>query len=154
MSKNLGHIFEKLLTRYLSTIEKKYRERYRAARQKSKVLAELKKETGIFIALSENDPEQRKIVEIFNVLYNRGSDVNEIFFCMRNIFNVHDHANLSKVVSRTLPEQVTFFIGGEDKALKYLSQEERNLMKFILRDVAYRKIHGNLDTMFTDEWVS
>jgi hypothetical protein len=73
---------------------------------------------------------------------------------MRNIFNVHDQAYLSKVVSRCMPEQVCVFIGGENKTLKYLPQEERNLMRFILRDVAYRKIHGNLDTMFADERVS
>jgi hypothetical protein len=148
MSKDLSKIFEKLLTRYISTIEKKYKERYKNSKDKELTVAELKKETGSIIGITNSDAEKSKLIDVFNHLYNRGDNINDIFLCLRNIFSLHETSFLSKEITRTWSEQIPVFIGEEEKALKYLPLEEKKLMQFIIRDMAYRKVHKYLDNMF------
>jgi hypothetical protein len=148
MSKDLNKTFEDLLKRYIIAIEKNYHSRFKRAKDKEFIKDELKKGTDFFIRFTEIETE--KLLKVFSAWYKRGENMNKIIAHLKDVFGNEEDVLPFKKIDET-GKEITLYLSEEDKALKKLALDERKLMKFLIRDTAYRTIQKKLPTMFEEE---
>lgn len=149
MSKDLNHVFGELLNRYVKTIEKDYKERYKKAKDKEFIKDELKKGTEFTIGWTSSTTEQGKLIKVFSEMYKRGEDMNQIIAFLRKEFGEVEDVKPYQLIEKG--KKITLYLSEEEKALKKLALNERKLLKFLIRNTAYREIQKKFSTMFEEE---
>lgn len=148
MKKDLNQIFDELLNRYIKTIEKNYQGRYKKAKDKEFVKEELKKGTDFILDWTWLDTSKGKLIQAFSEMYMRGEDMNEIISHIRKSFGeIEDIKPFRRIENG---KKITLYLSDEEKALKSLALNERKLLKFLIRDTAYREIQKHLPVMFDE----
>lgn len=148
MKKDLNQIFDELLNRYIKTIEKNYQGRYKKAKDKEFVKEELKKGTDFILDWTWLDTSKEKLIQAFSEMYKRGEDMNEIISHIRKSFGeIEDIKPFRRIENG---KKITLYLSDEEKALKSLALNERKLLKFLIRDTAYREIQKHLPVMFDE----
>lgn len=148
MKKDLSQIFDELLNRYIKTIEKNYRGRYKKAKDKEFVKDELKKESDFILDWTWLDTSKGKLIQAFSEMYKRGENMNEIISHIRKSFGeIEDIKPFRRIANG---KKITLYLSDEEKALKSLALNERKLLKFLIRDTAYREIQKKLHSMFDE----
>ncbi|MDP1800425.1 MAG: RteC domain-containing protein [Bacteroidota bacterium] len=148
MKKDLNQIFDELLNRYIKTIEKNYQGRYKKAKDKEFVKEELKKGTDFILDWTWLDTSKGKLIQAFSEMYKRGEDMNEIISHIRKSFGeIEDIKPFRRIENG---KKITLYLSDEEKALKSLALNERKLLKFLIRDTAYREIQKHLPVMFEE----
>lgn len=148
MKKDLNQIFDKLLQRYIKTIEKNYQVRYKKAKDKEFIKEELKKGTDFILDWTWLDTSKGKLIQAFSEMYKRGEDMNEIISHIRKSFGeIEDIKPFRRIENG---KKITLYLSDEEKALKSLALNERKLLKLLIRDTAYREIQKHLPVMFDE----
>lgn len=148
MKKDLNQIFDELLNRYTKTIEKNYQGSYKKAKDKEFIKEELKKDTDFILDWTWLDTSKGKLIQAFSEMYKRGEDMNKIISHIRKSFGeIEDIKPLRRIENG---KKITLYLSDEEKALKSLALNERKLLKFLIRDTAYREIQKHLPAMFDE----
>ena len=149
MSKDLNQVFGELFNRYVKTIEKDYKERYKKAKDKEFIKDELKKGTDFTIGWASTTTEKGKLIKAFSQMYKRGEDMNQIIAHLRKEFGEVEDVKSYQLIENG--KKITLYLSEEEKALKKLALNERKLLKFLIRDAAYREIQKKFPTMFDED---
>lgn len=149
MKKDLNKVFEELLNRYINSIEKIYKSRYKKAKDKEFVEEELKKATDFMHDWLFLDPKSTKIFDAFWDRYKRGEDVNQIISDITEMYG-----NLDEILPYTKVDtgkKITLYISEEQRALKAFALDERKLLKFLIRATAYKELQKRFPTLFDEK---
>lgn len=152
MSKDLNQVFGELLNRFVKTIEKNYKERYKKAKDKEFIKEELKKETDFTLDWTIHTAEKGKLIKVFSEMYKRGEDMNHIIAHLRKEFGEVEDVKPYQLIEKG--KKIALYLSEEEKALKKLALNERKLLKFLIRDIAYREIQKKFPTMFEEDATS
>ncbi len=149
MSKDLNQVFEELLNRYVKTIAKDYKERYKRAKDKEFIKDELKKGTDLTLDWAFHATEKGKLIKVFSEMYKRGEDMYHIIAHLRKEFGEVEDVKPYQLIEDG--KKITLYLSEEEKVLKKLALNERKLLKFLIRNEAYREIQKKFPTMFEEE---
>lgn len=151
MSKDLNQVFDELLNRYISSIEKDYKLRYKQAKDKEFIIEKLTKGTNFTIEWEELDSGKGKLITLFTEMYKRGEDMNTILKHLRKTFGEVEDIKPFKRIENG--KRITIYLDEEEKALKKLALNEQKLFKVLIRSTAFKAVKKKLPTLF-DETIS
>ncbi|MBA3664570.1 MAG: RteC domain-containing protein [Bacteroidetes bacterium] len=148
MKKDLNQVFDELVVRYANAIEKNYLSRYKRAKDKEFIKEELKKGTDFMIDFTFLEIEKGKLLTHFLDWYKRGENISDILDHLRKTFGeIDDELPFRRIENG---QKITLYLSEEEQNLKKLALNERKLMKFLIRDTAYREIQKRLPLMFDE----
>ncbi len=148
MNKDLNQIFEELLKRYTAVIEKEYLHRYKKAKDKEFILAELKNDTDFVLGWETLTLENSKLIDVFSTRYKRGEDINDILNHIKKTFGeVDDELPFKRIENG---KKITIYLSEEEKALKKLALDKRKLFKLLIRSIAFTDIQKRMTEMFSE----
>jgi hypothetical protein len=145
--KDIGTVFEELLTRYIKTVEKNIKSRMKAARDKDHVRTEITAEIDLSVTWTKIG---NKLAVTFLEGYKRGEDTTKIFARIRKVFgeDVEDIKPFRRIENG---QPITLYLSAEEKALKELALNDRKLMKFLVRHIAYLDIQKRLPELLAEQ---
>jgi hypothetical protein len=150
MKKEIGTVFEELLTRYITSVEKNIKSRIKTARDTNHVRAEITDEIEQSISWSTFGENQDKLAEAFLSGYKRGEDITKIFVRIRKQFgeDVEDILPFRRIENG---KKINLYLSDEEKALKELALNDRKLMKFLVRHITYLDIKNRLPELLIEK---
>lgn len=148
MKKDTGTLFEELLIRYTKTVEQNIRSRIKKARDKDHVKAEIRSEIALNIRWAKLD--KATLAKDFLTKYKKGEDTSKIFAYTRKVFgeDVEDILPFKRIENG---KKITLYISEENKALKQFALNDKKLMKFFVRYIAYLDIRKRLTELLNEE---
>lgn len=147
MKKDIGVLFDELLVRYTKTVEQNIRSRIKKARDKDHVKAEIRSEIALNIRWAKLD--KAKLSKDFLTQYKKGEDTSKIFAHIRKVFgeDVEDILPFKRIENG---KKITLYISEENKALKQFALNDKKLMKFFVRNIAYLDIRKRLPDLLSE----
>lgn len=148
MKKDVGEVFEDLFNRYTKTIEQNIKARIKQAKDKEFVKNEITAEIEFMLSWLQADKQKAKLTEVFDLWYKRGNEPKKILSFVRKTFgeevtDILPFRRIEKNGTRT-----TLYISEEEKALKHFVLDDRKLMKFFVRYMAYIEIQKKIADLF------
>jgi len=143
--------FERLCSRYISSIENNLRKRLNKAKDKDYVLEEIKKEIAFINKTLVSNPKIKELVEIFLNLYKNGEDMDYIFAHIANQYGkeIEDIEQGTPVYKDG--EQIGTYPLDYEKELKQLTGDEKKLTKFLVNCVAYLEVEKRLPGLLSEK---
>lgn len=137
MKQDIDSVFHKLAERYYTSVERTYKNRITRARNKAFVIDEIKKEVDFIISFLLSDEKRKELQEIFNMHYNRGESIDWIFQLIKKNFGEIDLTVTVSRLDESTGKEMVFFPTEKDKEFVKLATNEKELLKFFIRNHVY-----------------
>lgn len=150
MYDTLAEQYDKLLSRYVTLIERHIHERLTIARDKQSVSEEIIKEIAHLDRLLTSAPKAAELVSDFTQQYKRGVSVDSIIADLKNRYGVNTD-EFANHIDRKKEMQV-YYATDEGGRITMLASDKRKLLKFIVGYVALQQVkEKKLYSPITDE---
>ncbi|MBS1779253.1 MAG: RteC domain-containing protein [Bacteroidetes bacterium] len=141
--------FERLCSRYVSSIENNLRKRLNKAKDKEYVLEEIKKETDFINKTLVSNPNIKELVDIFLDLYKKGENIDYIFRRISDRFDNEIEGIKPGTPVYKDGELIGTYPLEDEKELKQLTGDEKKLTKFLVSCIAYDEVEKGLPNLLT-----
>lgn len=139
--------FEKLCTRYISSIDRALIKRINKAKDKEYVFDEIKKEIAFVNKTMIANPNIKELVEDFLSLYKQGENIDYIFIRIFNRFGKEIEGIAPGTAVYRDGEQIGIYPMDYEKELKQLTSDEKKLTKLLVNCVAYQEVEKRLPNL-------
>ncbi|MDE2026652.1 MAG: RteC domain-containing protein, partial [Patescibacteria group bacterium] len=143
---SLDNTFNNLLERYTQAIEKDMQTRLSKARDKMFTLKEIEKGEDFIVGILKAEKHKKDFIKTFDSHYKRGESIEYIFKLLRESYGEAEEIKPYRLIQidEQDVEDEDIYISEEEKELKELSRNERNMLRFFVRYLAHSDIQKRL----------
>jgi len=150
MHANLTEKFEKLVQRYLATIEKKLKKRLFIAKDLEFVAGEITREADHMENMLSSPKMAEELTRDFLSQYKSGTSIENIVANLRNRYGTNEEL-LSKISDSDKPLQVIWSEEDEQGNVTRLASDEKRLMKFLVQFMTVQQLKQRLPDLLLAE---
>ena len=143
MDNSLNQKFDTLLSKYISIIEKSLQQRLRKAKNKEFVALEITKEIALVNEMIIHNDVVDAMLDLFRKDYLRGNDLSITIAYIIKRYGT-DVEEIMPFKRMEEGKKITLYISEEERELKKLATDERKLIRFLVRYIAYLEIDKRL----------
>ena len=150
MYNNLTDKFEKLVQRYLSTIEKHLKERQSIAKDWEFVTGEITREMNLMENMLSSPKKAEELTRDFLSQYKSGISMESIVADLRNRYGVNEEL-LHRNSDQGKPLQVIWGEDDEQGNITRLASDEKQLLKFLVQFMTIQQLKQRLPDLLSAE---
>jgi len=146
MDTSLNQKFDILLSRYIAVIEKSLQQRLKKAKDREFVTNEITKEISLVNEMIIHNDVVEGMLDFFRKDYMRGNDLGTTITHIIKTYGT-DVEEIKPFRRIEAGKAITVYISEEEGELKKLATDQRKLVRFLVRYIAYLEIDKRLPTL-------
>ncbi|MBI2268781.1 MAG: RteC domain-containing protein [Bacteroidetes bacterium] len=144
----LDSLFNTMLERYMKAMERDIKYRLSRAKDREYVYNEIRKELDFILDLVRADEHREGFVEAFLIHYRRGEPVDKILKLLRDSYGDKEDIRPFKLLEDG--KEITLYISEEEKKLRALARNDREMIRYFVRHVAQMELKRRLPALLEE----